>query len=262
MFRNFRYLILLSLLVSSASCVSNKKIVYLQDQERSSGFKDFEPTSFDEVSPDYILETNDVISVKINHLQLTQDFQQVSEEFDTQTRLGIQHPMLTGFTIDEKGMVDLPTVGEVKLGGLNLFEAQRAISDKAKSYYTNYSVKVFLLNSYVSVLGEVGRPGRFPVYVNELTILEALGMAGDATEYADREKVRLIRNRGGKNEVLVVDLNDRNLLASPAYYLQPNDIILVNPLKSKKFIRRDPQNFFNAITTLVSVATLYVLVTR
>ncbi|NNC82916.1 MAG: hypothetical protein HKN79_05000 [Flavobacteriales bacterium] len=255
-------LVVIALLCGLASCVSNKKIVYLQDQEKGNGHKRFEPVSYPATSPDYILETNDIVSVKINHLQLTQDYQQVSEDFDTQMRMGIQHPMLIGFTIDDNGMVDLPTIGKVELAGLTIFQAQEAISDKAKQYFTNYAVKVFLLNSYVSVIGEVQRPGRFPFYVNELNIMEALSMAGDLSEYADRQHVRIIRDRGEKNEVIVVDLNDRELLTNPAYHLQPNDIIVVNPLSSKKFIRRDPQNIFNAISTLVSVATLFVLITR
>jgi polysaccharide export outer membrane protein len=250
------------LISTVSSCVSNKKIVYLQDKDAKKGHKEFEGKTFDSAPENYILETNDVISVKINHLQLTQDYQQVSEEFDTQTRMGIQHPMLTGFTVDESGFVDLPTVGKVKVAGLDLFQAQKAVSDQAKQFYTNYSVKVFLLNAYVSVLGEVNRPGRYPIYVNEMSVFEALSFAGDATEYADRSEIRVIRNRGDKNQVFVLDLNDEDILANPAFYLQPNDILMVNPLASKKFIRRDPQNIFNAISSIVSVVTLYLLIIK
>ncbi|NND95507.1 MAG: hypothetical protein HKN45_11640 [Flavobacteriales bacterium] len=258
--RNISYLLVIVSVLTS--CVSNKKIVYLQNQEASGGHKSFERKSFNGASSDYILETNDVVSVKINHLQLTEEFQQVSEEFDTESRLGVQHPMLTGFTIDNDGYVDLPTVGKVRVGGMTIFQAEEAISSEAKKYYTNYSVKVFLMNAYVSVMGEVNKPGRFPVFVNELSILEALSMGGDATEYADRRNVRVIRNRGDKNEVFVLDLNDEKSLSNEAFYLQPNDVVLVNPLASKKFIRRDPQNLFNAISSIVSVVTLYLLITN
>lgn len=251
---------ILGLILSLGSCISNKDLVYLQDQDKGNGHKQFENTAVDSQAKDYILESNDVVSVKVNHLQLTKEFQQVSEEFDTQSRLGVQHPMLTGFTIDSEGFVDLPTVGKVQIGGLSLEGAEKAISQQAAQFYTNYSVKVFLLNSFVTILGEVARPGRYPVYVNELSVLEAIGMAGDASDYADREQVRVIRNRGDKNQVILINLNDRDLLESPAFYLQPNDVVLVNPLARKKYIRRDPQNLYNAVGAIVSAVTLYLLV--
>ncbi len=253
-------LILFALILGMNSCISNKKLVYLQDQESGKGHKEFEPLSVEAESRNYVLETNDVVSVKVNHLQLTKDFQQVTEDFDTQTRLGVQHPMLTGFNIDEEGNVDLPTIGKVKIGGLSLFDAEKTIAEKAKQFYTNYSVKVFLLNSFVTVLGEVKKPGRYPVYMNEISVMEAIGMAGDATDYADRTQIRIIRNRGDMNQIIQINLNDRELLSNPAYFLQPNDVVLVNALARKKYIRRDPQNLYNAITTIVSLVTLYLLI--
>jgi len=243
------------------SCVSNKRIVYLQDHSQHHPHNYLADTSFHNKPGSFDLQPNDVISVRINHVQLTRAYTVVSEGKDEQ-RSPQQHPYLNGFIIDEAGMIDLPTMGKMKVSGLSVFEAQEAIAAAADNYFSDPSVRVFLLNFYVTVLGEVKNPGRYPVYTNQVNIFEALGMTGDAGEYADRESVKLLRNRADQNHLTHVDLTDQGLLASGYFFLQPNDVLMVKPQKRKRLANRSLQGFYGGIGALVAIATLVVLVTK
>ena len=263
MTKKLKNLLLWGLVISSlASCVSNRKIAYLQDDERNKKIFIGQDQEYQPKIDTITLQTHDVISVSVDHVQLGPTQTQARIENDDVARLGVRHPFLIGFPLDLDGNIDLPTIGKVSVGGLTVFEAQDAIRDKASAYYANPTVKVFLLSAYVTVLGEVNKPGRYPVFNNLLTVYDALGMASDATDYADRNDVRVIRRRDGKNEIYHLNLNDKDLLASNQLYVQPDDVILVTPLKAKQFIRRDPQTIFNGIATAISAVTLYLLITE
>ncbi|MBS1546188.1 MAG: sugar transporter, partial [Bacteroidetes bacterium] len=99
---------------------------------------------------------------------------------------------------------------------IGLPDAEKLIQAKADSFYTDATVKVMLMNFNISVLGEVARPGRYPVYNNEVNVLEGLAMAGDLSVLADRSRIRVVRTRDGSNHLYHLDLNDQELLGSPA----------------------------------------------
>ena len=268
MLKNIKYnkiwLIIAVLTAGLMSCTPNKKIVYLQDFTKDKPNDHLADTTFLGMESSYLLQANDVISVKINHLQLSKMETQpsVSEGEDEIVRSPLQHPYLNGFAIDPGGNVDLPVIGKVAVGGKTVFAAQEIIAAAADKYYSEPNTKVILLNFYVTVLGEVNRPGRFPVYNNQMNVLEALGLAGDAAEYADRESVKILRTRDGKNQLYHVDLTDQMLLASPAFYLQPNDIIMLRPLKRKKLASRGLQNLYAGLSVIVSAGTLTYLILK
>ena len=178
------------------------------------------------------------------------------------TRIVQSLPILAGFTIDEEGRIDLPLVGMIDVGGMTMLEAETAIKESASAVFSDPSIKVFMLNYFVTILGEVNQPGRYLVQNHRLNIFEAMGLAGDATEFAAREMVKVVRNRDGKNHLYSVDLTDQDILASDKFYLKPNDILMIKPQKRKKYATRDVQNFFNAVTATVSVVTLYLLLTN
>ncbi|MCA1752189.1 MAG: hypothetical protein LC670_10435 [Flavobacteriales bacterium] len=118
------------------------------------------------------------------------------------------------------------------------------------------------MNYFVTVLGEVNRPGRYPVFNHKINVFEAMGLAADATDFASREEVKIVRNRNGVNHLFSVDLTDQNLLNDPNFFLQPNDVLLVKPQKRKKYAQRDVQNVYNAIGLAFSAITVYLLISR
>jgi polysaccharide export outer membrane protein len=255
-----RFLPLLVVGFFLASCINNKRIVYVQDYTEPKPYDYLADTVFAAPPVDYKLQTGDVLYVRSDHPVLSKSFGQLDQSYMNDTRIVQQLPILTGFTVDAEGTIDLPLVGKIDVNGLTIIEAETAVKSKASEVFSDPAIKVFLLNYFVTVLGEVHRPGRYPVYNHRINVFEAMGMAGDATDFASREEVKIVRNRDGKNHLYSVDLTDQNVLASERFYLQPNDILMVKPQKRKKYATRDVQNVFNAITAVVSLATLYILI--
>jgi polysaccharide export outer membrane protein len=243
-----------------ASCINNKRIVYVQDYSESKPHDFLADTTFTNEPVDYKIQTGDVLYVRSDHPVLSKSFGQIDQFYMDDTRIVQSLPILAGFTVDEEGMVDLPLVGKIDVGGMTMLEAETSIKEAASAVFSDPSIKVFMLNYFVTILGEVNRPGRYPVYNHRINIFEAMGLAGDATDFASRETVKVVRNRDGKNHLYSVDLTDQNILASDKFYLKPNDILMVKPQKRKKYATRDVQNVFNAVSATVSVVTLYLLI--
>lgn len=255
-----RYLPLLIIGFFLASCISNKRIVYVQDYTAKKPHEFLADTVFNNEPVDYKLRTGDVIYIRSDHPVLAKSFGQLDQFYMDDTRIIQNLPILAGFTVDPEGNIDLPLVGKINVLGMTILEAESHIKAQASQVFSDPSIKVFLLNYFVTVLGEVNRPGRYPIYNHRVNIFEAMGLAGDATDFASRETVKVIRSRDGKNHLYSVDLTDQSILASDKFYLKPNDILLVKPQKRKKYATRDVQNVFNAITAAVSVVTLYLLI--
>jgi polysaccharide export outer membrane protein len=186
----------------------------------------------------------------------------MDNHFMAETRVIQALPVLSGYTLNEAGFVELPTIGKINLAGKTLFEAEVAVDLAASKLFVEPAVKLFLLNYFVTVLGEVNKPGRYPVYNHRINIFEAMGLANDATDFASREEVKVVRNRDGVNHLYHIDLTDQNILANDAFYLQPNDIVLVKPQRRKKYATRDIQNVYNGLALVISAATLYLLITK
>lgn len=260
MFRNRSLLLLLCLGIALSSCISNKKIVYVKDYTAKDPTDFLADTIFDAPADDYKLASGDIIYIKSDHPTLANSFQQLDVNYLSDSRTIQAVPALAGFLVDSAGYVTMPIVGKIAVEGLTIFDARNKIEKAAEAYFINPAIRVFLMNYFVTVLGEVNRPGRYQVYNHRVNIFEAMGLAGDATDLADRQHVKVIRNRDGKNHLYSVDLTDQTILAKEEFYLKPNDIIIIKPLKRKKFATRDVQNVFNAISAAISVVTLYLLI--
>lgn len=135
--------------------------------------------------------------------------------------------------MDKDGIIEYPEVGKIHVSGLTLEQASATVKDALKPLFkddNSYMVNTYLLNYYVSVLGEVKSPGSFTVTRNKITVLEALAQAGDMTVYGKRDNVKLLRELpDGTYEVHEFDMRDANILSSPYYYLRQRDIVYVDP---------------------------------
>jgi len=162
---------------------------------------------------------------------------------------------LITYLVDENGNISFPQLGEVAVAGKTVLEVQDIIQERISSYIENTSVYVKMLGRTITVLGEVMDPGIQLIYKNQLTILEAIGTAGDLNDYADRRDVKLFRKTEAGTEVASIDLTDPALLYSDHYYIYPNDVIYVQP-KSRVFGFKtlgytDLFTVFLAITTTI-----------
>ena len=251
-------------LVLLGSCVSNKKVVLLQNEDVN--VKDLPK---DSVVRTYAIDTfqykvqpNDILSVNFESLT-PEEFDFFSGNIQGQAAVNLAQgsALLVGELVDENGEISFPVVGNVKVAGLTVFEIQDTLQKIAESYVEAPQVKVRLLNYRITVLGEVAKEGTVTMSNNRVSMLEALGMAGGFGELADRSNVKLIRQKGGKTEVQYLDLLDEDFFNSPYYYVYQNDVLIVPPLKQRPFRRYFGTNLSLVVST-ISLLLLAINLTR
>jgi polysaccharide export outer membrane protein len=142
---------------------------------------------------------------------------------------------LQSYTINDAGYLEFPMVGEVYVRNMNVNEIRDLLTEKLKEYLLELVVIVKLVNYNLTMLGEVDRPGQYKVYQTDINLFEAVSMAGDLTDFANRNKVAIIRQNKAGSEVIYVDMTKRDILSSNYYYLKPNDIVYVQPVRGKQF---------------------------
>jgi len=136
------------------------------------------------------------------------------------------------YLVDEAGEIDFPVIGKVKIAGLSPEETRVILTDRLSEYIRDPIINIRLKNFTVTILGEVRRPGTYPVNGERITILEALGLAGDLTIKGQRENVMVIRDFDGTKVYSRIDLTSKQALNSPVYYLTQNDVVYIEPNQS------------------------------
>jgi polysaccharide export outer membrane protein len=181
---------------------------------------------------------------------------QTSQIFNAteEMRSGVNNGII-GYLIDEKGNVDFPFVGNINVASLTTAQAAEKIQKALSDYVPNTSVTVKYVDNQVTVLGEVKQQGVFPFIQDKLNIYEALGLGGGLTQYGDRKKIILIRNEGPKIMHYRLDLSDSKIAGKDYYYILPNDVIVVEPLKalSSSYQNITYTTILSSITTLIAV---------
>ena len=142
---------------------------------------------------------------------------------------------LNSYSVNSDGNIDFPIIGKVYVQGLTVGQVKTLLQQMIGEYLKETTVVVKTVNFRITMVGEVMRPGEFTVYKDDLNLFEAIATAGDLTEFANRNRVALIRQVNGGSQVHYLDLTSQDLLSSPYYYLQPNDIIYVSPLGYKRW---------------------------
>ena len=260
-----RKIFMLLAVVLLASCTSYKSVPYLQNS--------------DEINPDYAtlqpydarIMPKDLLTITVN----TTD-PQAAAPFNliVQTPYNVsQNSSLTSqgalqqYLVDNSGNINFPVLGSLHLGGLTKNQAEALITERLGAYLKETPVvTVRMVNYKISVMGEVARPGTFTVSNEKINVLEALAMAGDLTIYGIRDNVKLIReDEQGRRSIYTLNLNDANLVLSPYYYMQQNDILYVTPNKAKaknSDIGNSTTLWVSATSIMVSIASLIVNIVR
>lgn len=223
-----------------SACVSNRKIVYMQnlDQDESIATSgELIPYEVDE----YRLQFHDVIDVtmKTTSAELNEILKVTDSENNLRNMGGLNTGdafFLNGYTIDNDGIVNLPLVGEIKMVGMNVKEAKLAVEEKLKKYIRedNYFVRVRLGGIRYSALGEFNRPGKFTILQNRVTIFEAIANAGDMTTTAKRTMVRLVRQYPEGSRTHTINLLNDKIIESEFFFIRPNDMLYAEPMKVKQ----------------------------
>lgn len=212
-------------------CIGYKKLRYLTDLPADTISKEMIDSSYT-----YRLKPGDVLYLKVvsstdSKMELFN--QSLSNSQSSSGISGGTANLLSGNLIDQYGDIEIPMVGLVKLAGMTLKQAEKVINARVSEYLTYVTVTVKLLSYRVSVLGEVKSPGIKQIDRASLTLLDAISYGGDITDMGNRKKVRLIRKEGNRSKVYTIDMSSVDMLASDLYYLRPDDVIYVEPLKYK-----------------------------
>lgn len=247
-----------------ASCSSPKNVAYIQNSDSI----DY---SRSEVLYDARIMPKDILTITVNTVnpEASAPFNLfVSSELSANRSIGAQRSLQT-YLVDNKGCIEFPVIGTTKVGGLTKSACEKLIHDKIQRFMNaeeNPIVTVRMSNYKISVLGEVNRPGMFTVSNEKINIFEALAQAGDLTIYGVRDRVKLIReDEKGHKDVYTLNLNDAEIINSPYYYLQQNDVIYVEPNKVKaknSAIGQSTTIWISIAGALVSLASLVVNILR
>lgn len=243
------------------SCFSYKKVPYLQDSEILNSVQKDLPLYDAKIMPKDLL----TITVNTTDPEAAAPFNltvQSSVNVARSTSL-IQQPTLQQYLVSNEGTIDFPVLGSLQVSGLTKSEAENLIREKLGAYLKETPIVTVRMTNYkISVLGEVNRPGMFTINNEKVNIFEALALAGDLTIWGQRDNLKLIREDAtGKREIITLNLNKSDIITSPNYYLQQNDILYVTPNKSKarnSDIGQSTPLWFNATNILVSIANLVV----
>ncbi|MEO9894572.1 polysaccharide biosynthesis/export family protein [Aurantibacter sp.] len=164
-----------------------------------------------------------------------------------------------GYLVDENGLIDFPIIGRVKIGGQTKSEAKLNLTNLLTNYLGNPLVSIRYLNYRITIVGEVNNPNTFLVPSERINLVEALGMAGDLTIYGKRENIMVVSESAGVRTVARLDLNDKAILDSPHFYLQPNAIVYVEPVKSRKDQASLTRSNISLVLAVISLASLVYL---
>lgn len=260
--RGFEILLVFGVLATLASCVGNKKLIYLQDKEAKGNERYFSDETFDFLSESYKLSVGDVLYVNIKKFVVGEEVFNVSG-FEQFGRLNqVQHPYILGHRIDADSTISLPLLGKVKAVGKTLDQLRSDIKSQAVKEFPGSEVEVFQMDGMVSVLGEVNLPGRYPIYNERNTLFDVLALARDAKDYADRSQIKVLRVEEGKQKIIHVDLNDIQAVSQNGFQLRNNDVVIVSSLKRRKYATANVQWLVSSISAIVAVASLIVSASR
>ena len=255
--------LLLGVLLLLTSCTSYQKIPYLQDFETVNATEEVTAMYDAHIRPKDLL----TITVNTTDPEAAAPFNLTvqSAANSNLTQWVTQQAALQQYLVDNQGNIDFPVLGELHLGGLSMNEAESMIREKLQPFLKETPiVTVRMVNYKISVLGEVAKPGTFIINNEKVNVLEALAMAGDMTIWGLRDNVKLVREEeNGKRNIVVLDLNRADIVKSPYYHLQQNDILYVSPNKTKAKNSDTGQStslWVSATSILVSIASLLVTI--
>ena len=237
------------------SCNTSKKIVYMQDAVPAISETKVSLRNITIQPKDKLLI---IVSSKTPELSSLFNIPIVSTP-DTKNVLSSgQQQKFLSYTVDSQGEIDFPIFGNIAVQGLSKEELARTIKEKIKSenYIQDPIVTVEFANLKFSILGEIKAPGVYSIEGDRITILEAIGMAQDLTIYGKRDNVMVIREDGGKRTNYLIDLRSSEFFNSPAYYLQQNDVVYIQPNNVRAAQSTVNENSLRSVTLWTSIASL------
>ena len=217
---------------SFTSCVPQKKMLLLKNAEMASENVSIEYQN--ERSLDYKIKPGD--NLFISAINMIDEKNSSALNGNRSNYLTTDAAIyLNSYTVNKDGFIDFPLTGLVEVKNLTVEQAKNKLQESISMYVKETAVMVKLSNFDLTILGEVTRPGKYKVYQSEINILEALSLAGNLSTFAKTSSVKVVRRTDNGSEIVTLDVGNADILSSPYYYLKPNDIVYVEPLKIKQW---------------------------
>ncbi|MBR5827681.1 MAG: polysaccharide biosynthesis/export family protein [Paludibacteraceae bacterium] len=254
------FLLLLFVVALLSSCVSPKQLTYFRPVTAGSAE---EINKHLELQPEPRIKVNDALVIIVSALdpEAVVPYNLPSVAYSTPTSATIPTtPSFQYYTVDVNGDINFPVLGKLHVVDMTQSEAIKMIEDKLRTQIVDPIVTLRFLNARVTVLGEVKNPGTYYLNNGRISILEALGMAGDITQYGRRDNVLISRENNGKLEFARLDLHGDEVFKSPYFYLQQNDVVMVEPNQARTTSNQSISLWLSMVGTLSSATTVVVSV--
>jgi polysaccharide export outer membrane protein len=258
-----RFLPLLAAIILISSCTSQKKLAYLNNLPKTGGTE-----TFTMEIPDYMIQPRDILYISFKAItpdgKITDLLSSGGDYTTSSSMQGESGQYLFGYDVNSEGSIILPVIGKVQVAGLTLLETRKLLQEKGDTIFKNSTAECKLLSFKFTVIGEVKTPGTYINYNNYLTVIEAIGRAGGIGDYGKRDRVLVIRPTEKGTKTFTLNLQDKSILSSEAYFLLPNDVIIVEPEKNKIFNMNLPSISFilTSITSTISMLILIISFTK
>ena len=240
------YLKLFLLFCSLQSCVSKKKVLYMQDINARDISKVF--------SSENLFQENDILKIDVTSLEMEASIPYNKVTAGNGMMNSAELMQLNGYLVSKNKTINFPVLGEISVEGKTTNDLEVSLKQRLESegHLIKPNVSVRLLNAKITILGEVKKPGTYTFTENNISLLQALGLAGDLTIDGNRQDIILIRIADGQRTTTKLDLTSSSWLTSPYQNIQPNDVIIVNP-NSKKI---KSAGLVGNIATALSIASI------
>jgi len=255
--KNTLPIILLSIIVLG-NCTSTGKLSYLNNLPETP-----ETQYFPVDVPDYKVQYRDILYITAKAMTpqgYIEDLLQESGGIRSTYMRDEASQYIMGFDVNKKGNIFLPVIGEVQVADKTIEEIRVLLQDEVDKYFNNTYVECKLISFKFTVLGEVKAPGTYVNYNNYLTVLEAVGRAGGVGDYGRRDRVLVVRPTDEGSKTYRINLQDKNLLTSEAYFLYPNDVVIIEPVGHKIFNMNLPTFSFILMSVTSAITTTLLLI--
>lgn len=245
-------ILLVLLVVSAASCSTYKKINYIQDAQLDTALTMI-------ANQGILIQPMDMISIVVSsrdpELARIYNLPVVTYQAGSESSVSSFNQRLIGYSVDNDGNIQFPELGTIHVAGLNRWQLAELIREKLSSLVKDAVVTVQFMNFKISVTGEVTSPGVFDISGDKITIFEAISLARNLTIYGRRDGVYVIREQNGSRTIYQVDLRTVDMFNSPAYYLQQNDVVYVEPNKVRAGQSTINENNLKSVSLWVSIGS-------
>ena len=245
------------LILILTGCTSQKKLAYLNNLPETNGEETF-PMEI----PDYKIQPRDVLYITIKAMSpdgTIKDFLSSAGTIGVSLGQGDVGAFI-GFNVNPEGYITFVPIGQIKVSGLTLEETRKMLQDLTEKVFKNSVVECKLLSFKYTVIGEVKSPGAYINYNNYLTVIEAIGRAGGVGDFGNRNRILVVRPIDKGTKTYRLNLQDKNILSSEAYFLLPNDVVIVEPMNQKIFNLNIPTISFVISTFTATISMTLLLI--